>query len=686
MAQQISVAEALSRATSFLQNQPTAHRAQSNSNEAIAYNRQLTLAYTARHLKNEKACFYVFNRGENNGFIIMGGDEAAKEVLGYSNTGAFDYDHAPANFLWWLSQYQQDISAAIDYVAKYPEALTAMKQNKTARGMHKAIAERHDVEPLIATKWSQAAPYYNAINADFNAQTGYTDNAGLVTGCVATAMAQVMNYYKWPLQGKGQHSYTNEVQIKDMTFTPSADFGATTYDWDNMVNIYDANATAAQNDAVAQLMYHCGVAVDMVFTDYMSGAIGQLMPNALCTYFDYDKSVRNEQRVVFTDEEWEDLVYSELAAGRPVLYGGTSNNIGHQFICDGYRTSDGFYSFNWGWAGNSDGYYTLTGKHALQPNSSGIGGDGDGAAYTQGQSIVTNVMRENGGKERIHFTQLDLTDYNHPNSLYMEYDSEVYDKLLIYKHSDASYKRLSLYSSLMNVSATYTGGMTGIKATNRNTVEVIYFSGQYQNIPIGYFYTDPVPNSFNVNLLKDNGVYELRPVVRPVGNNDDWEEIDIMTTEAIPTVIVTNANAVAPLNVTFSVPSNELQKEHTMQIKADEAYTGNVTYSSSDESIATVSDDGVITGVAEGTAVITINADDMVVDDATIFTSTEQEMTITITQADSGDFPTGIQQSTVSPQYPAGIYSIDGIKRNTLRQGLNIIIDEQGGRRKVMNK
>lgn len=220
----------------------------------------------------------------------------------------------------------------------------------------------------------------------------------------------------------------------------------------------------------------------------------------------------------------------------------------------------------------------------------------------------------------------------------------------------------------------------------RNTVEVIYFSGQYQNIPIGYFYTDPVPNSFNVNLLKDNGVYELRPVVRPVGNNDDWEEIDIMTTEAIPTVIVTNANAVAPLNVTFSVPSNELQKEHTMQIKADEAYTGNVTYSSSDESIATVSDDGVITGVAEGTAVITINADDMVVDDATIFTSTEQEMTITITQADSGDFPTGIQQSTVSPQYPAGIYSIDGIKRNTLRQGLNIIIDEQGGRRKVMNK
>ena len=300
---------------------------------------------------------YVFAPESGDGFMILPADDVAQPLLAYADSGEFEIEGNPA-LQWWLSTYQQQIAAAANSPAK---------SSQIFRVSRPAIA------PLIQTRWNQSAP--------FNDMTPEINGVHAVTGCVATAMAQAMKYHNYPPQGIGSHSYDWTTGNETVSFN----FGSTAFDWDNMLDTYDDCATEEQRQAVATLMKACGVSVDMDYTASESGAASILIGPALIDYFGYDKGIWQPERQYYGLEEWEDMIYSNLAEGLPVLYCGQGTAGGHQFICDGY-SSDGFFHFNWGWGGLSDGYFQLT---ALDPPSLGIGGGAGG--FNSNQAVVLDM-------------------------------------------------------------------------------------------------------------------------------------------------------------------------------------------------------------------------------------------------------------------------------------------------------
>lgn len=308
---------------------------------------KLTLAYTSQKDKTPK--YYVFNQ-EGGGFVITGADEAAEEILAFSFEGSFDYNNLPSNFKWWLSQYDEQIAHAIQ--AK--QLATNDAANNVAVGKRtKAETVKEDIPILIKTRWDQDDPYYYLCP-----QKG---SRRCLTGCVATSMSQVMKYYEWPEVGSGSHSYYDAYGcMKNL----SSDFDKHHYDWANMLYTYGLSTTAIEDTAVAQLMYDCGVSVNMQYgtnSEGGSAAYTEDVPFAFANYFNYDLATRHIYRDYYTDEEWDAILYNELANGRPVMYGGcTSSNSGHSFICDGYKAIDDTYHFNWGWSGSSDCYCKLS--------------------------------------------------------------------------------------------------------------------------------------------------------------------------------------------------------------------------------------------------------------------------------------------------------------------------------------
>ena len=358
MAQTVSEGEALDKALSFLSSQ---QRARGTQNAA-----RLTLALKAA--AQDETYYYVFNNAAG-GFVIIGGDETAADVLGYCDKGSFDPDNLPDNFRWWLSTYEQSISRSI----------RARKANGEAqqRAPRRAKANLTNIEPMIKTQWDQSEPY------NFLIPGNEGRNKLFLTGCEATAAAQIMKYYEWPQHGWHSKSYDN----LRFPYTYDVDFASTTYDWDNMLDEYDYSEGDAVDHAVAELMYHVGVAINMNFGKGLSTTSTSYAAWGLNRYFGYaytEVASRGSD-----DQAWEELVYGELAAGRPVLYSGQSDGSGHAFVVDGYK--DGKFDINWGWSGDYNGYFALTGADALAPHGDGSGGAGDDAAYTEHQQIVVGL-------------------------------------------------------------------------------------------------------------------------------------------------------------------------------------------------------------------------------------------------------------------------------------------------------
>jgi hypothetical protein len=321
----------------------------------------------------ENAYYYVFNVGNDNGFIIVSGDDRAKDVLGYSDNGTFDINSLPTSFSSWLSFYKDEMK----YLMSQQESASTYSASTTV-GTRSVYAS--SVSPLLGNiKWNQSSPYNNLcplINTTTRA----------ATGCVATAMSQVMRYYKYPAKGTGSNAYTTKTLNQQL----SVDFSATTYDWDNMTETYGSLSTAAQQNAVATLLYHAGVAVSMDYGE-SSAASSINMGIALINNFNYDANIQHYLRDFYTIAEWVDMIKTELNAKRPVLYSGQSSGGGHQFVCDGYD-GNGLFHFNWGWSGMSDGYFELS---ALNPGSLGIGG-GNSGGFNSGQNIVTGIQKPGG--------------------------------------------------------------------------------------------------------------------------------------------------------------------------------------------------------------------------------------------------------------------------------------------------
>ena len=325
--------------------------------------------------------FYVF--GGENCFVIVSADDCVKPILGYSDENSFGTDMMPENVYSWLKDYDNQIKAFVDKEIKASSDVRSRWQNLKA-GIVPQEKAANSISPLIETKWNQSNPY-NALCPKVGSQTTYS-------GCVATAMAQVMKYWEYPTHGMGIHSYTWNNQ------TLSADFGTTTYDWGNMEDVYNyyyysgnnytfVTTNAVQNNAVATLMYHCGVSVDMDYGTNGSGAVTAHVADALKTYFNYKPTAIFKNRTGYDKDAWIAMLLEDLAAGRPVQYSGSDagGGGGHSFVCDGYDAEDLFH-FNWGWAGHYDGYYSID---AMEP---GIGGIGAGQGiYTANQGAIFGI-------------------------------------------------------------------------------------------------------------------------------------------------------------------------------------------------------------------------------------------------------------------------------------------------------
>jgi len=582
LAQEVSVETAKGRALDFLTSE--AQGAMRAKGRTV---KDLELAYTSR--SEEKTCFYVFNVGEDDGFVIAGGDASAHEILGYCDHGTFDYESAPENFKWWLSQYTHQIENAVVPIDTTEDVNTSSKARRRA----KATTERQSIGPLIQTKWNQDYPYNSEI------PIYASDSARYVTGCVATAMAQIMNYWKHPKQGTGSYSYTYEGN------TFSADFGGTTYDWDHMVDNYSYGYFDEDVKAVGTLMYHAGVAAQMQYGTSASGAYNINMVLGLFNYFGYDRSMRKENLMFYTDEAWEEMYYNELAAGRPILIEGLSSVItAHMFICDGYDNASDMFSINWGWGAFCDGYYKVTGTGYLNPDTSSRGGIIIGDGYNDFQYAYLNVQPECGGVEEPHLTQNAARE----NPLYLSVNDVVYDDNFDYTYGTSGLSCF-IYTALWNHGFTISDFDLGVKATEVTTGITEYWLSSVATrvSPLNHLHCYL---TFTPADLIYNGVYELRPVYRQsLVSNAEWYEVDLLPSETIPTITVTGGKDPAPIDIPFTIESDTMQTYRSNRIVHPSNYTGNVVYSSSDESITRVDEQGNISGTSPGEVVITVSGE-----------------------------------------------------------------------------
>ena len=304
------------------------------------------------------ASYYVFNVGEGHGFVIAGADDRIPAVLGYSSKGQFDPQHMPENMKAWLQGYNDQMA----YLNEHPEA--AAPQKTVSGG---------SISPLLQSEWDQGNPY-NLLCPEDGGQHS-------VTGCAATAMAQVMYFWQWPKQTVAE---IPGYKSSDKGFVLPAIPAGKSIDWENMVPKYTGGETDAQKQAVAELMLLCGTAVQMDYSANSSAASTSYVADAWVNYLDYDAATIYENRSSYRLAAWNQKVYDELAAGRPVLYAGQSSGGGHAFVIDGYDGDD-FFHVNWGWGGwCNDGSFLLS---ILDPGSnSGIGASSstDGYSYDQG--------------------------------------------------------------------------------------------------------------------------------------------------------------------------------------------------------------------------------------------------------------------------------------------------------------
>ncbi|MBQ7490415.1 MAG: C10 family peptidase, partial [Bacteroidales bacterium] len=305
--------------------------------------------------KSVNPCFYVVNFGDD-GFVLVSADDRTMPVLGFSTEGKFSVEEIQDNMSHFFLSYKEELEYVVENdVQASPENSSLWDKFRIPLRDNYLYRANVIVPPLIKTTWNQS-PIYNNMCPYISSKS-----CRVYTGCVATAMAQIIRYWEWPAKGTGSHSYyavlsdDNSTQIGTLT----ADFGNTTYLYDLMPTSINNSSNQYFKNAVAQLSYQCGVSVDMQYGCNGSGAYPEDIPYAMRTYFDYKCDGIYYLQSPITLAKWQQLLKNDLDAGRPVAYGGNSNSGGHAFICDGYR-DDNYFHFNWGWGGANNGYYTIS--------------------------------------------------------------------------------------------------------------------------------------------------------------------------------------------------------------------------------------------------------------------------------------------------------------------------------------
>jgi hypothetical protein len=333
---------------------------------------------------------YVFDVNNGTGFVVVSGEDAVAPVLGYSTENPFPSQTASKEVAYWMNGYNQQISYVITNqltaTSKVASSWTDLTVPLTGTN---AAQKPTDVLPLLTTLWDQMNPNGNGTD---NTLYNNLCPAATPTGCVATAMAQIMKFWGSPAMGSGSHSYTGST----IGGTLTANFGTTTYDWANMPNQLHGNSTTIQKTAVATLMFHCGVGVNMDYNTAANGGSGAQVinygyasqpsaQNALKNDFSYKSTIEGNQRAYYSDTQWINMLKFEIDNSRPVLYAGFGSDGGHAFDFDGYDNTNKFH-INWGWSGQSNGYFTIDN---LAPPALGVGaGAGN---FNEGQQALIMI-------------------------------------------------------------------------------------------------------------------------------------------------------------------------------------------------------------------------------------------------------------------------------------------------------
>lgn len=362
IAQTVSVNVAQNVAKNFLY-----ERLNSNELKVKYVKLNLSCCYTERQGSNN--LYYIFNADSNRGWVIVSSQKSVIPVLAYSFKGIFDTTKAnqPPAFKEWMNNYRTQILSATTVDQLLDTAISLQWDRYENFNQNKSIVKANTIAELLSTTWDQGCLYNASCPLDVGGQCGR-----VWAGCVATAMAQIMKYWAFPVTGNSSHGYTDPNYGYQ-----SANFGATTYNWSSMPD----HLTTA-NAAIATLIYHCGVAVDMGYGVSGSSASNQVAGNSLVSYFEYSSDLSFEVMSDYSSSAWQNLMVSNINNYMPVLYRGDGTG-GHSFVLDGYD-SPGHFHFNWGWSGSYNGYFYLT---SLTP--------GTGHDYTNNQMAVVNIHPPN---------------------------------------------------------------------------------------------------------------------------------------------------------------------------------------------------------------------------------------------------------------------------------------------------
>ena len=352
----ISEEQAKAKVRSFLQARQHASNGKYRA-PALASDASLPLAYrmpfSLHGTSAGQTALYVFNVGQQGGFVIVSGDDRTRPILGYADSGSFDAGKMPAALREMLAIYARQIEMLGQGAAKTDSVV------RRAKSSRRISSVMDDVEPLLTTAWDQGAPY-NAYCPTLNDQTA-------LTGCVATAMAQIANYHKFPTaQVPNLAAYTSATNKINVSA-----WGATKFDWNNMLDSYAGEFNNTQKTAVATLMRYCGQAAQMDY-GFTSGAYNGDALNAFKEKLGYNANASFKSAASYSVSGWEDLIYKEVSDHRPVYYSalngdGSNGEVGgHAFVIDGYQADGNYFHVNWGWGGAANGYFNL---FALDPGA-----------------------------------------------------------------------------------------------------------------------------------------------------------------------------------------------------------------------------------------------------------------------------------------------------------------------------
>lgn len=330
----------------------TTRTSRSMANPSIAYIGQSVRQVDSRDVT--RLLYYVVNIG-NNAYVIVAADDRVSPVLAYSTTSAFDGNRMPPGMAFLMDEYRQQIELLCENSEVPAPAVTSAWNALRHPAYHHSRSVV--VEPLLTTRWNQNQ-FYNALcPVESHSASGHA-----LAGCTSVAMAQILHYWRYPIHGTGSHSYVANNSQLGIGYgdygTLTADFSATTYDYDNMPDSLGAQSSQTEINAVATLIYHCGVSINTAYGAVSSSAYISEVDDALREYFDY-QNVRHVYKSVFTEADWLSMIKGELNQLRPVFYTGAGIASAHAFVCDGYDDQN-YFHMNWGWGGYADGFFLLS--------------------------------------------------------------------------------------------------------------------------------------------------------------------------------------------------------------------------------------------------------------------------------------------------------------------------------------